>query len=316
MNIKKIGLYLLAGIGVLAVLASVVKAPLFISTLFTARNIRSTYPALETGLTGDQDLGMREAASYGQEKTLSPDQEMAGEGELTERKIVKNGSLSLLVKKAEGAAEKIKEAAERAGGYTQYFNIYEVEEGVKRGRVTVRVPAESFDGVMDEIKGMAVKVEEENENTSDVTERYLDLEARLKNRKAEEEQYMEIMDRADDVEDILNVASRLSDVREKIERLEAQIDYLSKQVNMSTISVNLTSEAEVEVLGVRWRPLYTVKKSIKGLVKGFANYVDKMIAFFFALPILALWALTIGVIAFVVVKILKFGWKFIKGKNN
>ena len=224
---------------------------------------------------------------------------------LVERKIIKNGSLGILVKDAEETAYDVQTIGEDLDGFVESSQIYEVSVGTKAARVRIRVPSGKFEEAMTRIKELAVKVESENESTSDVTERFVDLEARLKSGKAEEEQYLKIMDRADTVEEVLNVTSRLSAVRSRIEVIEGQLKYLESQVDMSVIDVTLTAEAEIEVFGIQWRPLYIVKKAFRSMLEGLTGYVDAVIGFVFVLPIMALWGISIFALAFI-------GWRILR----
>jgi len=303
-TIKKIIVYFLAGVGVL----SVILFSIFV-VVFVSRNSSSSYNAPGTYSSYESSLGVGEKILSSPSRTLDQEAASSGnggeieEGELTERKVIKNGSLSLLVKKAEETAQQIKDIAGRLGGYVSYSRIYEVEEGIKSGSVTIRVPADRFNEAMDEIKGLAVEVESEKETAKDVTEEFVDLEAQLTNLRAEESQYLELMERADDIDDILSVAQKLSQVRGKIERIEGRLKYLSDRVDMASIEISLTSEAEVEVFGVRWRPLYIIKKSFKGMLSGLSNYVDSLIRFIFALPVIVLWLVSLGLLGFISIKI-------------
>ncbi len=311
MKIKKFILYGLACLGLLFIFLTGAGAA---GTLFSSAlpGGRGGYYSLLSGESG-------KSLSYPQTPSLTPlsdvpssgNREQAeGLGETVEeedsaqRKVVKNGSLSLLVKKAEETAGRIRNVALELDGFVSYSQVQEVTEGVKRGTVTIKIPADKFSEAMERIKELALDVENEEERTRDVTEEFTDLEARLKNLKAEEEQYLRLLEEAEDMEDILKVTSHLSNVRGRIERMEGRLKYLSNQVEMATIRVSLTSEAEVEVLGVRWRPLFMVKKSFKGMLSGLSNYANFVIKFIFALPVLILWVGSLGLFAFIAVKIL------------
>ena len=223
-----------------------------------------------------------------------------------DRKVIQNGSLDLLVRKAEEAISAIGGIADKHKGFVEGSNVYEVSEGVKSGTVTIRVPSTDFSAAMSEIKQLAVKVQSENTNSQDVTAQFVDLEAQLKNYKAEEEQYRQIMARAVKIEDVLNVASRLAEVRGRIEQTQGQLNYLSRQIDMSTISVSLTSEAEVQVFGIIWRPLTVVKQAFKALLTDLTRFADSAIFFAFGLPILAIKVLIFVLVLWILWKI--FVW--------
>lgn len=317
LKIKKFGIYGLAAIGSLAIVFIIFQiVSSGMRTLTTSSNeyydtgtggqmmgISAPSPGLEleTPLSGFLE---KSSNSSDYERISSDEPQQAEEGDLTQRKVIKNGSLSLLVKEAEETAENIKTIAKDLEGFVSESYVYEVSSGVKSGRITIRVPADRFDEAIEKVKGLAVKVEKENVSASDVTEEFIDLEARLKNLKAEEEQYLEIMKRAYTIKDMLDVSQRLSVVRGQVEQIEGQLKYLSRQIDMSSISVSLTSEADVEVFGIRWRPLYIAKQSFRTMLTGLTGYVDTMIRFAFGLPVLLVWLVTLGIAAFA-------GWKVI-----
>ncbi len=251
-------------------------------------------PSYRSGTTEDTAVGF-EGDGADSNKSGSPQMGRVSEGTITQKKVVKIGSIEMTVKKAEDAAEKIQMLAERLNGFVSDSNIYEAARGIKTGFITVRVPADKFDNAISEIKKFAVNVDREVISARDVTEQFVDLEARVKNLRATEGQYLSILKRADTVIDTLSVVQQLNSVRLQIEQLEGQLQYLSRQVDMSSITVQLTAEADVEVFGIRWRPLFVAKEALRNLMSGLAGYVDTMIRFLVFLPVLLLWLATIGV---------------------
>jgi len=307
MRFKKVALYILAAIGVLAIFIV-----LILPFLNSARRKSSVSYGIENPLGARRDpvSGLTQALLGEEVKSPSvgvSSKESGGvsEGQMTQRKIVKNGSLSLLVKKAEEIAQGIKSTAEKLGGFVVDSQIYEVSQGVKSGTITVRVPADRFKEAFEEIKRLGVRVERESESSRDETEQFIDLEARLKNLRAEEKQYLEILDRAKTVEEILQVSQPLNLVRGNIEQIEGQLKYLSRQVDMSTITVSLTAEADVEVFGIRWRPLFVLKQAFRNTVSGLTGYIDTMVSFILYLPILVLWVGTLVFLGAIVWRVFK-----------
>ncbi len=212
------------------------------------------------------------------------------------RKVIRNGSLNMLVESAEIAMAHIESVVQAQQGFIEGGNVYEQTEGVKAGSVTIRIPSGAFEATITALKTIAVKVIREESSSNDVTAQYVDLEAQLKNFKTEEIQYQEIMRRAIKIEDVLNVASRLAEVRGRIERVQGQLNLLSRQVDMSTISVFFTSEPSVKPTDVLWRPLTVVKESFKGLLEGLVRLADGLIRFVFYLPILLVKAIIVGLV--------------------
>lgn len=303
-NVKKIGFILAA---VLVGLSLIFFA---IITLTGRGGIETA--GITSKSSGINSLGL---PNFSGSQSLSLDSrfsEESGSGVVSgtaDRKVIKNGSLDLLVKSAEKSAKDIQGVAERLGGFVAEADVYNVAQDAKSGRITVRVPADKFNVAFDEIKKFAIKVERENSSAQDVTEQYIDLESRLKNLGVQEAQYLEIMKKAETVEDILNVSSRLSEVRGQIEQIQGQLKYLASQVDMTSITASLTEEGDVEVFGINWRPLYVAKQALRNTVSGLADYVDSMIKFVFQLPIILLWLATIGLIALLGWKIVRWAWR-------
>jgi hypothetical protein len=281
---KQYGVYLMAGVGVLALAVVAVKY---------------FWPAptpIPYGYGGGATMN----------KFLTPEMQPNSspfpEGQLTQRRVVKNASLDLLVKKAEDTAREVEKMIQDLGGFVSYSDIYEISEGTKGGNVTIRVSVNKLGLALEAIRKLAIKVQRESINSQDVTEQYVDLEARLKNAQAEEAQYLQIMKQSQNVKDTLEVASRLADVRLRIEQIQGQLKYLSQQVDLSLISVSLTEEADVQVFGLRWRPLFVIKQQLRQALNGLTNYVDSVISFIFNLPVLILWLVSCGLLVWT-------GWK-------
>ncbi len=233
-----------------------------------------------------------------------------------DKKIKKNGSLSLYVKDVEESIAEIKDITNKLQGEIINSNVSKRVSGEKYGYVTVKVPVKSFETAMSSYKKVATEVENERSNATDVTEQYVDLEAQLKNLRAEEDQYLKILDRAETVEDILNVTNYLSRVRSQIERIEGQLKYMDRQVDMSTINISLSTDADFEVWGLRWRPLIVAKRAVKDLLSGLAGYVDSVITFVIKLPLLIIWLVTITLIVWVVWKVGRWVYRKMFKKNN
>ena len=109
------------------------------------------------------------------------------------------------------------------------------------GSMTFRVPAENYSAVIRAINDSG-RVESFSQETEDVTEQIVDLEARLENLRAERDRLRELFQQANDTEDVLAVERRLSDVQTEIERTEAKLQSLRRQVALTTITVRIEEE--------------------------------------------------------------------------
>jgi hypothetical protein len=94
------------------------------------------------------------------------------------------------------------------------------------------------------------------------------------------------------VKDTLEVSEKLNAIRGQIEQQKAEFDALSKQVETVAIEVYLQSDADAQVLGIRWRPLYRLKLALRDGLDGLSAYIASMTAFAFLLPTILLWLLT------------------------
>ncbi len=315
LNFKKIALIALAIIAGLA-LIGVIFTYYFVGTY---SGVSSGIPPSAQNSTGSTKTSLPNSASTGRyaetvDSSGAPSQ-ITSEVPAVERQMIKTGTLELLVKSADQTAKDMQGIAVRLGGFVSASNVYEVSVGTKTGSVTIRVPAASFNQALDDVKKLAIKVEREEVNAQDVTDQYVDLDSRLRNLQAQEQQYLDILKKAQKIDDILNVTSYLTNVRGQIEQIQGQQKYLSRQVDMASITASLTEEADVQVFGLTWRPLYVIKQAFRDMLGSLQGYVDSMVKLIFALPAVLLWLVTIGLIILVCWKIGRWIWRrFFKPK--
>ena len=113
--------------------------------------------------------------------------------------------------------------------------------------LVVRVPETQFGSALDQIGSTGSRVIQEKTTGQDVTEEFIDLEARLKTQKALELQFLEIMKQANKVPDALEVQRQIAEVRTEIEKLEGRKRFLENRASLSTISVSLQSPTAIAV---------------------------------------------------------------------
>ena len=183
-----------------------------------------------------------------------------------ERMIVRNGDMSLVVVDVVEARDEIARLAVRLGGYVVSSGISGEEEEM-RGQIAIRVPDDKFDQAFSELRQLAVRVRGESTGSQDVTEEYVDLKSRLKNAEATESQYLDVLEKATEVEDILRVYERLSQVRSEIEQIKGRMQYLERTSSMSLISVSLRPEVSAKPLAsAGWNALEILKSAVRGIV--------------------------------------------------
>ena len=165
-----------------------------------------------------------------------------------ERKIIRNADLELESDSPEEAQRKIAQIAESKNGFiVESSQSASDVKALTRDTVTmtVRVPAEKFDEAIDEIRKTGTRVVGETIKGQDVTEEFIDIEARLKAQKALEAQFVEIMKQAKTVADALNVQSELATVRGEIEKIEGRKRFLENQASLSTLKIRLQTPAAI-----------------------------------------------------------------------
>jgi Domain of unknown function (DUF4349) len=169
-----------------------------------------------------------------------------------ERKIIRNADLTMEVTSTTEAQHRVTSVAESHGGFVVTSEAKQ-REGIEPAnraldiKLVVRIPATQFAPALDEIKRLATNLREENVTGQDVTEEFIDLEARIKTQKALELQFMEIMKQAKKVADALEVQRQIADVRTEIEKLEGRKRFLDNRASLSTITVNIQAPKPIAV---------------------------------------------------------------------
>jgi hypothetical protein len=166
------------------------------------------------------------------------DQASLAQVDFSQRLIVRTASVRLLVDEVGPTAIQISELSRSVGGVLVNSTQRE-ENGRPTATVTIRVPAERFEEVMEQLRGMAVRVSSEQVSAQDVTEEFVDVDARLRNLRATEERYLALLQQARTVEDILKVEQQLSNVRGQIEQLQGRLEFLRRSAQTSLITVEL-----------------------------------------------------------------------------
>ncbi len=165
-----------------------------------------------------------------------------------ERKIIRDATLTLEVDEPVKAAERITSAVESRGGFVVSSESRQETSG-RNGRayevitVQARVPSAQFDAALKEIRAAGGSVTAEKVSGKDVTEEYIDLEARLRTQQALEAQLLDIMKTAHAVSDAISVERELTNVRTEIERIEGRKRFIENQSSLSTITVTLQPPA-------------------------------------------------------------------------
>ncbi|MFT6971621.1 MAG: flagellar biosynthesis chaperone FliJ [Roseivirga sp.] len=158
------------------------------------------------------------------------------EDEAIETKIITTGSVTMEVVNITRFNDELKAIIAKYDATITNENSNDYDRRLE-SNYTIRVPKLAFKTFFDVLKPMAKKIESQSINAQNVTEQFIDIESRLKNRKALEERYREILKQAKNVNDILNIERQLNQIRSEIESQEGRLKYLNDQVDMSTIQL-------------------------------------------------------------------------------
>lgn len=229
------------------------------------------------------------------------EEQLGSSGDHAERQVIRSGTLEIIVTDPLQEAERLRDLATRFSGFIVSSKIAGADERMRSAEVTMRIPADHFDEARAQVRAIAKAVEQDTIDARDVTREYVDQEATLRNCRAEEVQYLAILKHATAVKDVLEVSSKLAEVRGRIDQLEADLRFLHHQVEMSLLTINITAMAEAQVFGIRWRPLYKAKLSLRGALSALADYGDSIVELLLNFPLIAIWGFTI-------VAVLKVGW--------
>ena len=217
---------------------------------------------------------------------------------VVERKIIRNAELNLETDAPAEALQKITQIAESNGGFV--VESTQSSSDVKTTTrdtvtMTIRVPSAKFNETLEEIRKTGNRVIVETVKGQDVTEEFIDIEARLKAKKALEEQFLEIMKRANSVDEALNIQRQIADVRGEIEQIEGRKRFLENQSALSTIKVKLQSPTAFAAnsSGVFFQLSQSLSKGFDAALSFILFFVTAIVALlpFFILIVLPIYLL-------------------------
>ena len=192
-----------------------------------------------------------------------------------EQRIIKTGEMSLEVDNVASALAAVRTLAAGIGGYIGGSQAGTLEDSAT---LTLRIPASRFDEALARLRELGGTVVGESTQEQDVTSQIVDLEARIANLEASEASYRALAERAERVEDVLAVQSRLDEVRGEIEQMRAQLENVASQADLSTLTVTLIPKAApVEAQAEGWDPGTRLAEAVAALVGVGQGALDALI---------------------------------------
>ena len=228
-KVKRIALFVVAAVVVLALMVAVAIPNL----------LRSRMSARMSGFAA-------------QERTFQINAGLvASDGDVVEAdgpKIIRASRLDLRVADCAEAQKKIEGIAAAESGFIESSQV-EPDSAIFK----LRVPSAQFESARARLKALALQVKQDTVNAADVSKQYVDKEARLRNLRSAEQQYLEVMKRSHTVPDVLAVTKELAEVRGDIEKADAELRLLKDQVDMASIEVLVSADRRTPA-GVSWAP--------------------------------------------------------------
>jgi hypothetical protein len=222
----------------------------------------------------------------------------------TERLIIRDGSISMVVKDTYTAQQAIEEMVAEMAGEGAYVvsseEHGEVEEGSPYITMSIRVPAARFDEAMNRLADLAVQVTARTESGQDVTEEYVDLNARLESLEATRERLLGIMQDTRTTDELLKAEQQLTQREAEIESIKERLQYLAQSARLARIWIELQPYVLSQPVGTRWRPAEAARGAVETLTDSLQGLGDFLI--FFVIAILP-WAVTLGLVVYGVVQL-------------
>ena len=224
---------------------------------------------------------------------------------IAERMVIQTVELRLIVKDTQASLEAVQSLTGELGGYVASSRTWHTEEQLSAS-LTLRVPADQLNTALEKLRALALEVDSENISGEDVTQEYVDLEARLRNEEAYEKELLALLtetrERTSRAEDILAVYERLTEVRGRIEQIKGRMQYLENMSAMATITVELIpSELMQPITVAGWHPTGTARSAIRALINAFQFFVDAAIwIVLFGLPVLIIIAVPFVVLWYII----------------
>ncbi len=225
----------------------------------------------------------------------------------TEPMVVYNGTMKLEVNDTEQTVSKIVDILKGSKGYVANRSLDRDQKGNVSGSIVIRIPSGSLEPVLTQIRALALKVLHEDAKSEDVTQEYVDLDARRKNLESYEAELTQLLDtmreRTNKASDLLDIYNQLTSVRGQIEQIKGRQNYLQNTSSFATYTIQFVPHVEVEVVepGV-WSPGTTAREALRSLVSTMQGLADIGITFtLFVLPVLLVLVLPF-VILFLIVR--------------
>lgn len=215
------------------------------------------------------------------------------------RKLIRTVNMSVETKEYDAVMSTLEQRVTELGGYIENMDnyngsVYNGSRSSRRASMTARIPADQLNGFLSEVSEIS-NVTRRTENVQDVTLDYVDLASHKKTLQAEHDRLLELMERAEYIEDIITIEQRLSNVQYQIESMEAQLRTYDNKVDYSTVYLDVSEVQELTPIEEHEETLWErisdgFMKDLKKIGNGALEIVVWLLVH---IPTLVVWALII-----------------------
>ncbi|MCH8225760.1 MAG: DUF4349 domain-containing protein, partial [Chloroflexi bacterium] len=199
-----------------------------------------------------------------------------------QRKVISTASISLEVEEVESTIKQVQAVVEGMGGFVENLSSSGgSRSGEQYANMTLRVPQDRFLAAVEAVENLGV-VLNRNLGSEDVSERFIDLEARLKSSLREEQSLLSLLGRTSTVSEILTIERELARIRADVERFQGQLNFLERRVDLATIHLSMVppqgsgGEPPSAILRIEVAMVGQEVDSIKALVASVGGSVDRV----------------------------------------
>lgn len=218
---------------------------------------------------------------------------------LTSRKIIKDATIYIETKEFDECIGKIEQLAKSLGGYSEDAKVSNYRSGQRKATYTFRIPEDKFETfiLFDNVKG---QITSKYVSNKDITDEYYDIDARIRALETEEERILDILGKATQMSDILQIEKHLTQIRKEIEDLKGALAMKDSLIELSTVNVEV-SEVAFEK--------FTSQSFFAQVANVFIGSLNALMVFlrFFGLFLVAIlpFAVFFGAVTFIIIFIVK-----------
>ena len=222
-----------------------------------------------------------------------------------DRKIIREGSAYIETRDFAQSMASIDRMISQSGGFIEQKNIrgssYSAND-LRRATIVFRVPSHQFETVMDSMGNVGAVIQSSTSGT-DITDQYIDYETRLRNLKMQEETLLDILSRAEKLEDVITLESRISEVRYEIESIENKLKNYDRLVQYSRITVELEEVVEITPAAPVARTLGDrLGHAFRTAIESFVDELENFLVWLVYNWILLLLILVLALVVILIVK--------------